>query len=274
MIILIKNGKKLFTYILFFISCLFIVIGMFSKSGQSSVSVMKENSSAYLAIIIDDFGNSAKGTEEMLTLPIKFTGAVMPGMPTTNEECEKLSSAGKEIILHMPMEPHKGKKSWLGTISIMNSDSKEKALSSFKESLSQIKGCIGFNNHMGSKVTENKEIMTEILKEAKEKNLIVVDSLTGPNSVVGEISEKLNLKYLKRDVFLDSTQDSAKISANLKKAGKTAKEKGLAIAIGHVGAAGGLPTYHAILNTYKALENDGIEFIGISEAFEKTPHER
>ena len=193
----------------------------------------------------------------------------MPGMPSTQIECKKLTDAGKDVILHMPMEPHIGKKSWLGSISIMNSDTKEKALSTFNEGLSQITNCIGFNNHMGSKVTENEEIMTAILKEAKDKNLAVIDSLTGNKSVVGKISKDLGINYLKRDVFLDSTQDVSKITSNLKKAAKIAKEKGIAVAIGHVGAEGGLSTYKAILATYKELEADGIKFIGVSDVFKK-----
>ena len=267
MIIIIKNRKKLLTYLLFFIGCFFIIFGMFSSSKDNTVSVMKKGDYSNLVIIIDDFGNNSKGTEEMLSLPVKFTGAVMPEMPNTVKECQMLTDMGKDVILHMPMEPHKGKKSWLGKAAILNSYSKEKALSIFTQSLSQIENCIGFNNHMGSKVTENKEIITELLKEAKKQNLIVVDSVTGPKSVVGEAAEELGVRYLKRDVFLDSTSDVAKITENLKKAGKIAKEKGLAVAIGHVGAEGGIPTYKAILQTYKELEESGIRFVGVSDIF-------
>jgi len=267
MIIIIKNKKKLLTYILFFIGCFFIIHQIFL---QKTVPVINETSKNFLMIIIDDFGNNSKGTEEMISLPIKFTGAVMPKMPNTKEECEKLSAAGKDIILHMPMEPHKGKKSWLGNAAILNSYTKEEALKIFKESLSEIPNCIGFNNHMGSKVTENKEIITELLKECKKNNLIVVDSVTGPKSIVGKAAEELEVNYLKRDVFLDSTQSIEKITSNLKKAAKISKEKGFAVAIGHVGAEGGLPTYKAILNTYKELEESGIQFIGVKDFFQKT----
>ncbi len=269
MIIIIKNKKKLFTYVLFIISCFFIIAEMFSTSHQNSIPVMKDNAVGYIVIIIDDFGNNSKGTDEMLSLPIKFTGAVMPGMPLTEDECKRLTNAGKDVILHMPMEAHTGKKSWLGDVSIMNSDTVEKALSVFNKGLSQMTNCVGFNNHMGSKVTENKEIMTAILKDAKSKKLTVIDSLTGKKSVVGKISKELGINYLKRDVFLDSTQDTSKIIANLKKAGKIAEKQGIAVAIGHVGAEGGLPTYNAILKTYKELEADGIKFIGVSDVFKK-----
>lgn len=39
----------------------------------------------------------------MLNLPIDFTGAVMPYMPNSEDEMNKLIEKGKEVILHQPM---------------------------------------------------------------------------------------------------------------------------------------------------------------------------
>ncbi|MER2059661.1 MAG: divergent polysaccharide deacetylase family protein, partial [Niallia sp.] len=36
-----------------------------------------------LAIVIDDFGNNMKGTEEMLNLPVPITVAIMPFLSTS-----------------------------------------------------------------------------------------------------------------------------------------------------------------------------------------------
>lgn len=267
MIVIIGSKKKIFTYLIFFLGCIFVVLGV-KKSGEESVETMKETEKAYIAVIIDDFGNGSKGTEEMLSLPVDFTGAVMPSMPYTEQECEMLKEAGKDIILHMPMEPHTGKRSWLGPTPILNEYGEEKSLEIFRQCLGQIKYCAGFNNHMGSKVTENRNIVEALLREIKDKGLIVVDSVTGPKSVVGETAEKLGVSYLKRDVFLDSTQDLGKVKQNMLKTGKIALEKGYAVAIGHVGAEGGIVTARAINETYKELEKQGIRFVGVTELCE------
>ncbi|RCX21548.1 divergent polysaccharide deacetylase [Fontibacillus phaseoli] len=42
-----------------------------------------------LAIIIDDLGNSMGGTAEILQMPVKLTVAVMPFLPTTEEDAKK-----------------------------------------------------------------------------------------------------------------------------------------------------------------------------------------
>ena len=39
-----------------------------------------------VAIVIDDFGNNMKGTNQMLSLPIPLTVAVMPFLPSTKED--------------------------------------------------------------------------------------------------------------------------------------------------------------------------------------------
>ena len=72
-----------------------------------------------LAIVIDDLGNSMKGTEEILNLPIKLTVAIMPFLSSTKKDAELAYKNGHEVIVHLPMEPKKGKKSWLGPQGIM-----------------------------------------------------------------------------------------------------------------------------------------------------------
>lgn len=42
------------------------------------------------------------------------TVAVMPFMPTTKKDAELANKYGHDVIVHLPMEPKKGKKSWLG----------------------------------------------------------------------------------------------------------------------------------------------------------------
>ena len=54
-----------------------------------------------------------KGTNQMLSLPIPLTVAVMPFLPSTKEDAIA-HKKGHEVIIHMPMEPIKGKKNGLG----------------------------------------------------------------------------------------------------------------------------------------------------------------
>nr|WP_245645128.1 divergent polysaccharide deacetylase family protein [Peribacillus loiseleuriae] len=49
----------------------------------------------------------------MIKLPVKLTVAIIPFMPSTKEDAELASQYGHEVIVHLPMESKKGKKSWL-----------------------------------------------------------------------------------------------------------------------------------------------------------------
>ncbi len=227
------------------------------------INVNANSEKYYIAIIIDDFGNNSKGTEEMLNLPIEFTGAVMPFMQSSSEEADRLRAKGKEIILHQPMEAHTGQRSWLGPVPILGNMSVEESVKRFNENAESI-DAKGFNNHMGSLITEDKAKMTAILKSAKYKNMFFADSVTSAKSIAAKTAEELGVPYVKRDVFLDSTQDISTIKNNIKKTAEIAKKKGYAVAIGHVGAEGGVCTAKAINDLYKELENEGIEFVTVS----------
>lgn len=67
-----------------------------------------------IAIVIDDFGNDMRGTEEMMALTIPFTAAVMPFLPTTRRDAEWAHKLGHDVLVHMPMEPVRGKKAGWG----------------------------------------------------------------------------------------------------------------------------------------------------------------
>ena len=69
---------------------------------------------AKLAVIIDDFGYNGAGTAEMLALDIPFTAAVLPFSSHTAENAAQAKAAGKEVIIHMPMESLTGKPEWVG----------------------------------------------------------------------------------------------------------------------------------------------------------------
>ncbi|MBQ2753759.1 MAG: divergent polysaccharide deacetylase family protein, partial [Firmicutes bacterium] len=82
--------------------------------GNMDVAVFNRDEGGYLAIIIDDFGYGGEGTESMLELDIPFTAAVMPFSTRSKEDLELIKNAGKEYIVHLPMESLTGKREWVG----------------------------------------------------------------------------------------------------------------------------------------------------------------
>lgn len=229
-----------------------------------------ETEEYYIAIIIDDFGNGSKDTKAMIDLDVPYTAAIMPNLEYSLKEMEELKEAGKGIIVHMPMEPEKGKASWLGKGAITSELNKEEVRERVTLALEQLSYADGLNNHMGSKITKNGEILEEVITIIKEKDLIMVDSVTTKGSKMEEICEKLEVKFLKRDVFLDAegSHNLNFVEKRMLKAGEIAKEKGYAVAIGHVGKAGGLDTVNGIANMAPKLEAEGIRFVTVAELYQ------
>ena len=267
---MVNYNRRSISKLEFFLYIVLCFVGLhrviLNEGIKSSAAVSRiENNTPKIAIIIDDFGNNAKGTNEMLSLDIKFTGAVMPDMERSSLEAELLVENNKAVIIHQPMEPHSGKKSWLGKNPILKGLSIDETKERFISSIESVPYADGFNNHMGSLITEDREKMTTLLKIAKDNHLFFVDSLTTDKSVGEELCRELGIKYIKRDVFLDSTHDKELIKSNLLKTADIALEKGYAVCIGHVGAEGGVVTADAINECKAEIESKGIEFVYVRD---------
>ncbi|GFI62054.1 putative protein [Clostridiales bacterium] len=250
--------RKIFSYILTIAMSASVIGGAFAATARNSVK-------GYLAIIIDDFGYDGEATEAMLEMDIPLTAAVMPFSECTEKNCKQLCEAGKEIIVHMPMEAKTGQKSWVGKKGIFMDMSKEEIKNVAGEAFDIIDSAVGFNNHMGSAIMESEQQLNAVMEVAADRNKIFVDSLTTANSVGKKVAEENDVSYLERSVFIDCPGNAEAVSAGLKKAAQIAKEKGYAIAIGHVGPAGGKTTAEGIKQAKEAIEAMGVEFVTISK---------
>jgi uncharacterized protein len=218
------------------ISLLAILLTSGPVSAKVAVpSSLKTNS---LSIVIDDFGNNMKGTKEMLELPIPLTVAVMPLMETTQKDAELAHKYGHEVIVHMPMEPVRGKQSWLGPGAITTDLSNAEIRKRVESAIDSVPFAVGMNHHMGSKATADERVMRVVLTVCRERGLYYLDSRTTPKSVVPELAKELGVPYLENELFFDhvyTTQHISKQADHIMRRLKTEKE---IIAIGHVGVTG------------------------------------
>lgn len=192
-----------------------------------------------LGIVIDDFGNNMDGTAEMLELPIPLTVAVMPFMPSTKQDAELAFSKNHEVLVHLPMEPVKGKRSWLGPGAITTDLSDEEIRSRVQKAIDNVPHAIGINNHMGSKATADERVMRVVLTVCKERGLKFLDSRTTPKSVIPKIAKELGVPYMMNRLFFDDVYTMSHISKQMNLLCKSlASNDENYIAIGHVGSPG------------------------------------
>lgn len=282
-ILIIVHKKHL--YVLSFISLLIIVILylaqlIYSNPENSETSTFFDNNISFLpassniqnpklAIIIDDFGLDRNGIEEMMTMNRHLTFAIMPFLKYSKQDAIAAHAKGYEVIVHLPMQSEKiDIPEWLGPkpIKVNLSDSEiEKIVA---DSLNSIPYTAGLNIHMGALASENKRVVSDVMKVVKRKGLYFVDSVTSPRTVCRSVAQTIGVRFIERNVFLEGTSKNrtkAYVKHQLAAAENLALKNGYAVAIGHVGSAGGKVTVQAIKEMIPELERKGIKLVYVSE---------
>ena len=215
-----------------------------------------------LIFVFDDAGHNLEQLQYFLDLPFPCTIAVLPKLPNSRETARRIRAAGKELILHQPMQavnpnidPGKG-----AVKPGMNREEIKKIVASNVEEIGPI---AGMNNHEGSLITSDEEAMEAVLELCREKNIYFLDSRTSSKSVVPQVAKKLNMSIWERAVFLDNKRDKAYMKKQIIDGLEIASQRGEAIMIGHV-----FTVDLAILlkEMYSDLTQEGYTFSTISKS--------
>ncbi|XJZ25751.1 divergent polysaccharide deacetylase family protein [Bacillota bacterium Lsc_1132] len=220
------------------------------------------------AIIIDDFGGGTGGVKEFLEGNVQITAAVMPFTEVSKQHAEWAHESGLEVMVHLPMQPKKGKRSWLGPKPITVDLSPGEVKARVYEAIKTVPFAKGLNNHMGSLAVEKEEIVRAIVEVAKEKNLYIVDSGTSPNSKFPQVTKELGVLLLKRDVFLDDISSVPHVREQMEKLAKVTERNGQGVAIGHVGVKGEVCAA-GVLQSLEEFKKRHIAIVPVSELLER-----
>ncbi|MDY6854922.1 MAG: divergent polysaccharide deacetylase family protein [Thermodesulfobacteriota bacterium] len=213
-----------------------------------------------VAIIIDDLGYNNHKADELLKIDAKLTFSVFPLSPHSKSIAEKANAMGKEVMLHLPMEPYKYPEKNPGNGTLLLSMSDEELEEILVRDIQSVPFIKGINNHMGSRFTEDHRKMMIVLKKLEKKGLFFLDSLTTSDSVGYKLAKEIGLDTAARDIFLDNEKDFEYISAQVDKLIKISKRRGYAIGIGHPYPS----TIDALKRLIPGLEAKGIEVVPIS----------
>ncbi|HLE25694.1 MAG TPA: divergent polysaccharide deacetylase family protein [Thermodesulfobacteriota bacterium] len=190
-----------------------------------------------VVIIVDDLGFMKEPIDKLLEIPAQLSFAVLPNLPYSHYAAEMAYKNGRDVILHLPMEPtdSSGYAAFdAGEDVLLMGLPKDKILDKLEKNLTAIPYIKGVNNHMGSKFTENTELMELILERIKSKGLFFVDSRTSKSTSGFKVAKELGIKTAERDLFLDEDSQRADyIKSQIERLIRVSKEKGYAIGICH-----------------------------------------
>jgi polysaccharide deacetylase 2 family uncharacterized protein YibQ len=188
---------------------------------------------------------------------------VLPFLEESENYAKILHDKGFEIIIHIPMEPLDYPEEHPGSGALFTEDSRNMAKEKLDRMVTGVPYARGANNHMGSRATQSRELMTWTMLYLKKRDLYFIDSVTTEGSAAYELALKFELPSAKRDIFLDNHKDFASINAQFEKLISMAKKNGTAIGIGHIGSDNLLKVLNYQL---PLLHKDGIELVFASEA--------
>ncbi len=214
-----------------------------------------------IAIVLDDWGYNLKNRDFITDNDFSLTLSVLPFKPFSTEVARLAHQKNKDVIVHMPMEPHNKDDYGLEEKTLLTTMDRDTVLKMLDLAFESVPYARGISNHMGSMATENTRLMRIVLEYLKKHEMLFLDSLVTPRSVCRKIAQGLKLRYAQRNVFIDNESDRAYIRSQLDKLAFMAKIKGMAIGIGH----DRVNTIAVLKEAIPELEAQGYEFVNLSE---------
>ncbi|MCK5201525.1 MAG: divergent polysaccharide deacetylase family protein [Spirochaetales bacterium] len=191
-----------------------------------------ESPKGVLYFVIDDVGNNIFQLKPFLDLPMRMTFAVLPGLKYTEEAVRLIIAAGKDYIIHQPMEAIGGQNPGPGALLVgMNEEQVADIVTDNLKDYSRVRG---MNNHMGSAGTADPGLMSILFKVLKEKDMYFLDSRTTSKSAGRETAEAVGIPFAERSIFLDNSKERMAILEAVENGLNVAEKRGHAIMIGHI----------------------------------------
>lgn len=186
-----------------------------------------------IALIIDDLGYDRNIAISFLKLDLLLCFSVLPVAPYTEVIAREANKRGRDLILHLPMEPKDFPSLNPGPGALLTDMDKNEIRRTLDEHLKRIPGVRGVNNHMGSYFTARQDKMAIVLGELKKRNLFYIDSRTTTQTVAFELAKRIGLPVANRNVFLDNDLSPNAIKFQMERLLGMARYAGTAIGIGH-----------------------------------------
>ena len=218
-----------------------------------------------MAIVVDDLGSNKRVAEEFLRLETPLTFAIFPFQPSSRRIAHKAHAEGREIILHLPMEPQGYPRKDPGKGALFVSMDERALLCQLRKDLNAVPFIAGVNNHMGSRFMEDGEKVRLVLRELKERKLFFLDSRTTSKSQGYHIAQELALRADTRDLFLDNESDVGYTKRQLKQLIRIARNHGTAIGICHPYPS----TVTALEEMIPQIQAAGIQIVPLSQALDE-----
>ena len=202
-------------------------------SSESRNRVSRRCEKRQLAIIIDDVGQDKALLEELLRINLPITISILPYCRYSTESAEKAHLAGRDILLHLPMEPHGYPEIKPGAGALLTTMNPEQIEQELSRDLKAVPFVKGVNNHMGSRFMEDEQKLEIVFRALRTRKMFFIDSRTTVGTKARESAEKIGIKFLSRDAFIDNGADAEQTYQRLLQFVQARGNDGRKVLIGH-----------------------------------------
>lgn len=194
--------------------------------------VAASGDSGAVLLVIDDMGDRPGEGERVVALDVPVVCAMLPHTPHAERQAEACHAAGKDVMLHLPMQATEDVP--LGPGGVTLDMPPEEFREVVEDNLDAIPHARSVNNHMGSLLTRHPGHMTWLMDVLRDHGgLLFLDSRTSERTVARQMAREADLPALERDVFLDHHRDAEAIREQLHELFRIARRDGTAVGIGH-----------------------------------------
>ncbi|KPL06232.1 hypothetical protein AMJ86_09290 [bacterium SM23_57] len=227
---------------------------------QRSAKYIDQDADGYIAIVIDDFGYywHLPEVSGFIDMPWPVTISIIPGLKESHRIATATGAAGKDVIIHMPMEALNAPP-MTETRVMMTGMSSGEIGELLDWSMEELPWAVGLNNHQGSRAVIDADLMAKLGRELKPRRLFFIDSRTHPESVASAKISEAEVPAVICDVFLDRIDSAEEIRKQVAYLADLAGRQGHALGIGHVR----ITTYEVLKEEIPKLEAEGIHLVRV-----------
>ncbi len=214
---------------------------------------------ALLAVVIDDLGNNLEEGKRVAALQGPVACSILPHTAHGPRIAELAYAAGKEVLLHLPMQSVDDETLGPGGLTLDMDETGIKQ--TVTDDLASLPHLAGMNNHEGSLMTQHPGDMAWVMQALHAAGAYYyIDSYTSADSVAYQVAREQHVAAARRNVFLDDVNTEDAVRAEWQRVLKMAKSRGFALAIGHPRSA----TLAVLETELPELAGEGVQLVSPS----------
>jgi len=185
-----------------------------------------------LAIVLYGFGDDAPSADSAFTLPVPFDVAVAPGRPQSRKVFRAAHAAGREVVLHLPLEPIDYPRVNPGPGTLLVTMSPAHVTNELHHDIDQAAPVAAVANHMGSLATQDMTLMRSVFHELRRADLPFVHLMPAAGAVCKSLASEMGVSYSEPDLVLDTEprqHDTRALETRWKEALQRARDRGTCV---------------------------------------------